>query len=77
MQLAMDFEGPEKAIREGRRMNGSQSKFLSKTWSISWIQNPKETSCKKVIKTPTNRIEMIPKKIRTQRKKNRINPTHG
>jgi hypothetical protein len=31
MQLAMDFEGPEKAIREGRGMNGSQSKFLSKT----------------------------------------------
>jgi spore coat polysaccharide biosynthesis predicted glycosyltransferase SpsG len=30
-----------------------------------------------VMKTPTNRIEMIPMKIRTQRKKNGINPTHN
>jgi hypothetical protein len=47
----------------GGEVNGSQSKFLYKNWSMSQVQILKPKPCKEVMNTPTNSIEMIPSKL--------------
>jgi hypothetical protein len=54
-------------------VNGSQIKFFCKNWPMSQVQTLKPEPYKKVMNTPTNSIEIIPSKLRTQWKKNEIN----
>jgi hypothetical protein len=69
----MLIEGPREAT--GRGVNGSRIKFFCKNRYMSQVQTLKPKSCKKVVNTPTNSVQKIPSKLRTQQKKNRTNWT--
>jgi hypothetical protein len=62
-------------IRGGGGVNGSLIQFFFKNWPMFQVETLKPKSCKKVMNTPTNIIEMTTSKLQTQWKKNVINWT--
>jgi hypothetical protein len=50
-------------------VNGRLIKFFYNNRLMSQVQISKSKYCKKVMNTPTNNVEMIPLKLRTQQKK--------
>jgi hypothetical protein len=56
-------EGPREVTGGGEGVNGSLIKFFCKNGPMSQVQIPKQKPYKKVMNTPTNRVEMIPSKL--------------
>jgi hypothetical protein len=59
---------------KGGGVNGSRIKFFSR---MSQNQNPRQPLSYKVMKAVSNSRNMIPTKLRSQRKKNGINRTYN